>query len=202
MSVITFPLSVKVSKQSWAQQRNDVEFRSMFGAQAVEVSAPLWATSISAPTDRAENVGAFQAVMMQLRGRTNQLALWNMGRPVPLGTMRGAMTMAAAAQGATALAISASGQGGQTLTAGDYIGIGSGLTQQVVMVTATATADSSGNISVTVEPSLRNAFAAGAAVTWDHPCALFRRKSSASQWEYEPLTVGGMMIDLLEDNRP
>jgi hypothetical protein len=202
MSIITFPSTINVSKQVWIQQRNDVEFRSMFGAQAVEVSAPLWSTSISAPTDLEINGGAFQAVLMQLRGRTNQLALWNMGRPVPLGTMRGTMTLGTTAQGATSLAISATGQAGKTLTAGDYLGVGSGLTQQVVMVTATATADGSGNITVTTEPPLRNAFTAGSAVTWDHPCALFRRKSSTAQWDYEPKIVSGLLLDLLEDNRP
>jgi hypothetical protein len=202
MSVITFPSTIKVSKQTWIQQRNDVEFRSMFGAQAVEVTAPLWATAIYGPTDMEIYGGAFQAVIMQLRGRTNQLALWNMGRPVPLGTMRGSMTLGATSQGATSLVISATGQVGATLVAGDYLGVGSGLTQQVVMVTAAATSDGSGNITVTVEPPLRNAFTAGAAVTWNYRCALFRRKSSTAQWDYEPKIVSGLMLDLLEDNRP
>lgn len=202
MSVITFPTTLSVARQTWAQQRNDVEFRSMFGAQAVEVTAPLWSTSISAPVDLEINGGAWQAVLMQLRGRTNQLAMFNTGRPVPLGTMRGVMTLGTTAQGATSLVIAASGQAAKTLVAGDYLGVGSGLTQQVVMVTALATSDGSGNITVTIEPPLRNAFTSGSAVTWDRPCALFRRKTSAAQWDYEPKVVSGFSLELLEDFRP
>lgn len=199
--IIQFPLVLSTSKQTWGQQRNDIEFRSMFGAQALEGSGPLWTSTITAGAKPA-GVGQWQAILLQLRGRTNQLALWNMGRARPLGTMRGAMTMAATAQGATALAITATGQAGLTLLAGDYLGVGSALTQQVVMVMADAVANGSGVIAVVTEPPLRNGFTVGSVVTWDRPRALFRRKDSASTWNHEPGITNGMMLDLLEDPRP
>lgn len=203
MSIIQCPPGLGVAKQSWIQQRNDIEFRSMFGAQSVEGSGPLWASTITAPVASPATAGPWQTLLLMLRGRTNQLALWNMGRPVPLGTMRGVMALSgAAAQGATALSILSAGQGGKTLLAGDFLGIGAGLTQQVVMVLFDAVADGSGAVVVVTEPPLRNAAAAGALIVWNRPCALFRRKSSVSQWDYEPGTVGGMMLDLLEDSRP
>lgn len=199
MSIIQIPAGLSVGAQTWAQQRNDFEFRSMFGAQAVEAAGPMWLSSITATQKRPE---LWQALMLQLRGKTNQLALWNMGRPQPKGTMRGSMTIAATAQGATSLVITAAGQAGKTLLAGDYLGVGSGLTQQVVMVTADATANGSGVVAVSTEPALRNSFASGAGVTWYRPCALFRRKDSTSQWDYAPGTVSGMSLDLIEDWRP
>lgn len=206
MSVITFPDSLvdKVSRLPWGQQRNDMEFRSIFGAQALEGSGPLWTAAIEFGDMLESESGAVQALIMQLRGRTNQLALWNLARPAPLGTMRGTMTLSAdAAQGATSLSITAGvGQAGKTLLAGDFIGIGSGLTQQVVMVTADATANGSGVISVSIEPPLRNAFASGASVTWDKPKALFRRQSSKSSWDYASVLASGFSLDLLEDSRP
>lgn len=202
MSIIQFPANLFTGTQSWSQVRNDAEFRSIFGAQAQEVSAPLWATSITASMDPSQ-VGAWQALLLQMRGRANQVALWNKGREQPLGTMRGAMVLAAAAQGATTLTITAAGQAGKTLLAGDFLGVGAGLTQQVVMVVADAIANGGGAINVTTEPALRNSFATGAVVTWYRPCALFRRKDSTAQWDYEPgNVVKGMMLDLLEDWRP
>jgi len=199
MAIINVPAGFSVAAQIWEQQRMDVEFRSMFGAQAIEGSAPLWATTITASLKRPE---LWQALMLQLRGRTNQLALWNHGRPVPKGTMRGTMTAGATAQGATAMTVTATGQGSRTLLAGDYLGVGSGLTQQVVMLTADATANASGVIAVAFEPALRNALSAGAAVTWDRPKALFRSTESKASWEYAPGTVRGMSLRLLEDWRP
>ncbi|KQQ90389.1 phage tail tape measure protein [Massilia sp. Leaf139] len=200
MAIINVPTGLSVASQSWGQRRMDAEFRSVFGAQAIEGSAPLWETTITASLKRTE---LWQVLMMQLRGRTNQLALWNFGRPVPRGTMRGAMTAGATAQGATSMTVTASGQASKTLLAGDLLGFGAGLTQQVVMVTADATSNASGVITVSFEPALRSALSAGAAVTWDRPKALFRRTESKAGWEHEPGgIVRGMSISLLEDWRP
>jgi len=197
MSAIAFPaaLTSSVMRMNWSLVRNDMEFRSGFGAQAVEISSPLWA-----------------ALLMQLRGKTNQLELWDIVRPAPLGTMRGSMVLNSnAAQGATLLSIFASGEDIKTLLQGDLLGIGDGLTQQVVMVMEDAVSDGSGIILITIEPPLRNAFtgrtgsppAGGEAVTWDKPKALFRRQESKSNWDYGGAAlVGGFRLDLLEDVRP
>ncbi len=199
MAIIQVPTGLSVARQTWGQQRNDVEFRSQFGAQSVEVATPLWVSSITATPRR---VGLWHALIMQLRGKSNQLALWNMGRPQPLGTMRGAMTLGTTAIGATSLVITATGEAAKTLLAGDFLGVGTGLTQQVVMVIADAVSNGSGVITVTTEPPLRNAFTAGSTVTWYRPCALFRRQDSRSQWDIEPGVIKGMMLDLIEDPRP
>jgi hypothetical protein len=198
MAIISIPIGFSVARQTWEQQRNDLEFRSMFGAQAVELAAPVWTTTIDASLKRPEQ---WQVLMMQLKGRTNQVALWNFGRPVPKGSMRGTMTASATAQGATSMTITASGQSAKTLLAGDFIGVGSGLTQQVVMVTADATSNASGVITVTFEPALRNSLSAGASVVWDKPKALFRRAESKSGWIYEPGKVTDLSLSLREDWR-
>lgn len=377
MSVITFPDSLPVARCTWAQQRNDVTFRSGFGAQSVELSAPLWAVTLEATPGKARDGGGWQAFGMQTRGQTNQIALWNHARPVPLGTMRGTMTLSsAAAQGATSLSITsthnliqkstefdqspwtgsnytitpntdvapdgtmaadtvtdastssgeliqnisgfvvtntytasvhikkdatpkttrfvqlgltfygstverprvgldtstgeiAARQGplsasvsdagdywrlavtakssdplntggrieiraataagsnmitaaddgnvtgscvvwgaqvdlggltsyGKTLLQGDYLGIGSGLTQQVVMVVEDADSSDGRSITVQVEPALRNAFSIGEAVTWNRPKALFRRVNSRFGWENHAAVVEGFTLDLIE----
>lgn len=206
MSVIAFPatLSELVSQFRWEQKRNDSAFRSTFGAQAIEVTAPLWVASLvgNRVNDDSVSAGAWQALMMQLRGQTNQLALWNIARPVPIGTMRGTMTFNAnAAAGATSLSIVAAGENAKTLKQGDYLGFGSGLTQQVAMVIADATSNGSGVIAVTVEPALRNAFVIGNGITWDKPAVLFRRQNSIAGWDYSEMFVSGFGLDLIEDVR-
>jgi hypothetical protein len=69
------------------------------------------------------------------------------------------------------------------------------------MLTADATANGSGVITVSFEPALRNALSGGAVVTWDRPKALFRRTDSKAGWDYEPGTVKPMSMSLLEDWR-
>lgn len=206
MSVVNFPTDnlCVVEKFTFGQKRQDVLFRSNFGSQGMEISAPLWEVSLSAPTNYESVSGAWQALIMKLKGQVNQLAIWNMGRPVPSGTCRGSMTLSSsAAQGATSLVITAgSGQAAKTLKTGDMLGVGSGTTTQLLMIMADATADGSGVITVTVEPPLRNAFSSGSVVTWDKPCALFRRSDSKSAWEYSVNMASGFSLNLIEDVRP
>jgi len=64
-----------------------------------------------------------------------------------------------------------------------------------------ATADGSGLIAVNIQPPLRNAFSSSAAVTWDKPKALFRRKSNTLGWNYAPVAVSGFSMDFIEDWR-
>jgi hypothetical protein len=92
---------------------------------------------------------------------------------------------------------------GNTLKKGDLLGIGSGTTQQVVMVTEDAVSTSQGNIAVQFQPPLRNAFSAGQSVVWDKPKALFRRVSNELGWDYrgKNLVTSGMTLDLVEDTR-
>lgn len=202
MAVINFPAYLAVEKTTWGQKRNDIEFRSVFGAQAVETTAPLWVASVSAPSDFESLGGDWQAFLMRTRGRTNQVALWNLARPAPLGTARGSMTLGVAAnQGDVTLTISVAGQDGNTLLPGDLLGFGSGTTQQVVMVTALATV-AAGSVVVSTEPAVRNGITISSNVIWDKPTVLFRRANTSSQWSYDTNMAGGFSLDLIEDTRP
>lgn len=202
MSVINFPTTLVVSKASWAQVRKDMSFNSIFGSQSVEVSPPVWSVQMVSDSMNESSSGAWQSLLMQLKGQTNQLALWNVARPAPRGTMRGTMTInTTAAQGVTSLSIIASGEISKTLLQGDLIGVGTGATRQVVMVVADATSDGTGLITVTTEPALRNEQIATSAVEWDKPKAIFRRIQSTAKWDYESTFVSGLTLDLIEDSR-
>ena len=224
MSVITFSESLGVTMQGWRQARQTISFRSAFGAQSIEPGHPLWQTTIERGKiiSSSDEASAWMALLMRLRGGINQLAMWNKGRPVPRGTMRGEMVLAEdAAAGATTLVITGGySQMGMTLLQGDFLGIGDGLTQQVVMVLDDATADSEtlslsldfttqtygvgypGQITVTIEPPLRNAFSAGEEVRWDKPKVLFRVQNDILGWDYENVVINGFSLELLEDWRP
>jgi hypothetical protein len=204
MAVITFPSGLYPERMSWAQQRLAADFRSIFGAQSLDAAPPVWTVSVQFGKMTETQSGALKALLLQLRGATNPLAIWDMGRPAPVGTMRGTMTLASAVSaGAQSIPVTAGvGQAAKTLVRGDWLGLGSGTTQQVVMVVADAVANASGVITAAIEPPLRNAFASGAAVTWDKPKALFRRQSASAGWDYESTFASGFALNLLEDWRP
>jgi hypothetical protein len=202
MSIVTFPSTLDVEKFSWEYKPMDVTFSSNFGTQSIGGGMPKWAASISAPDIYEYQASQWQTLLMQLRGRQNQLALWNLARPVPLGTYRGSPTLSSSvAMGDTTMTFVDATQASKTLKVGDYVGIGSGLTQQVVMLVADATANGSGVITVTFEPPLRNAFATSTAITLDKPKALFRQTASSNKWDYSGVFASGFALDLQEDWR-
>jgi hypothetical protein len=202
MSVIAYPATLIPASMTWGQQRRDVIYSSVFGSQAVEAAAPLWIITIAGTVQKDSTAGQWQSLFLKLRGKVNQLEIFNIVRPVPLGTMRGTMTFNGNhSQGATTISISASGENAKTLLQGDFIGFGTTTTRQMVMVVADATSNGSGIISVTVEPPLRNAFSTGASITWDTPKLSCRVIQKDFIWNYSPGMVSGFSLNLVEDWR-
>lgn len=205
MSIISMTqfMANQITRMSWGQRRFDVTSRSVFGSQSIESGAPLWTAEIDIKPLMESEAGLWKATMLKLRGQTNQLELWDVRRPAPLGTMRGGLVLADdAAQGDETITIAGgAGQAGATLLQGDMLQLGSGETQQVIILTENGTADVSGDIQVTFQAPLRNAFSAGATVVYDRPKALFRRTDPDFQLNYEPVFVRGFAMTLIEDWR-
>jgi hypothetical protein len=208
MTVITFPSTLFVKSMRWERLDQDVTFSSVFGRQSATQMAPLWKAALTFNELDEASSGAYQSLLMKLEGSKHQLALWNVGRPVPLGTYTGAsgttvISGGTVAVGASSLTFTNATYASCTLVEGDMVGVnqGSTSTQQVVMVTADATANGSGVITVSVKPALRNTVTNGSTVILQQPKVLFRQQSNASGWDYERNTVSGFNLDLLEDPR-
>lgn len=202
MTVLTWN-DAEVSSFRWKKAHRAAVFASIFGSQSMEGAGPLWEVDLTGVPQYWAEAHQMMAFLESFDGYKNQLELWNLVQPVPLGTMRGTMVLSAdAAQGAKTLSIGAgSGQAGTTLLKGDLLGLGSGITQQVVRVAENATADGLGVISIQIGTPLRNAFASGAAVTWNKPKALFRQKTLNEGIEYQAVIGQPWSLSLIEDWR-
>lgn len=199
--IIDYPSTLTlVTGIEWGQDRRDLNFDSPFGSQSAELSPPVWTALLTPARFNRAEYAEWEMLLLSLDGRQNQLSLWHLDRPQPRGTMRGVMTLNGAhAQGDTVLYISAgAGEAGKTLLAGDHLGFGSGVTQQVVKVAADATADVNGDITVSVKGYLRTAFSTATSVTWDKPKALFRRLDSKVRMKHARGGVDGSSLDLIE----
>jgi len=203
MAVIQLPSTLKLKSLVVGQRRHDLDFSNPeSGNGSVRpLGPPQWTYSFTSD-DQMDLLQAseWEALQMQMRGRINRLEAWDVGKPAPLGTMRGTMTLNGAhAAGAVTLNISAAGQGSKTLLQGDWLRVASGLgTSQLVKVLGAATADVSGNIAVTVEPPLRLAFTSGTAVSWDKPTAFYQLESADASWKYERAIQGSFSLTLVE----
>lgn len=176
------------------------------GSVQVRVMAPpRWTLTLVQPERLALGEAAlWKALQVGLRGAANVLAAHDPLRPLPLGTLRGTPTLAAAAaEGDTTATLACGlGQAGATLVAGDWLQFGSGLgTSQMVMLMADAVVDGAGNCPIVFEAPLRAAMAAGTAVTWNKPLAYYRRASQGGvSWRgsNHGMLVQAMVLEMLE----
>ena len=207
MSIITWPIDlVPGAGTGWGQRRYDGTLESdITGArQDILLGPPRWTLSIQQPPDLdIVTAGRWQALVMQLRGRVNHLLAWDFGRPAPLGTWRGTMSLGASmAIGATTIQIASdASQAGRTLLPGDKLQIGTGLgTSQVVMVVSEATASGAGAGTIAIEPPARIALGSGTPVIWQRASAYFKAANSSQSWQYSEgsLFSSGLAIDLVE----
>lgn len=205
MAIITPSTSIIFGRFAFGQQGSDLsEVSEATGSVSTRLlGPPRWKLAVSSPRKLDDiQLAIWQPMMMMLRNRVNHLALWDCVHPVPMGTMRGTMTVSGtpAAGANTATITAGAGQAGTTLKATDWLQFGSGLGSQLVNLVADATANGSGVITVTFEPPLRVALSNGSAVTWDHPVAYYKMLNNSFMLDYEPgyLTKGSVALDLLE----
>ena len=198
MALITPPaILAQLSSGQLTLATNQRVSAAPFGGseQAVDLLNDRWLCSLNLPPNSQANAAELEAFIGSMRGQTNTVALSHPLRKAPRGSMRGTLTLAAAAaQGAATLSITGgAGQAGTTLLAGDLVGVG-GL---LLMVAADATANGSGVISVTLANRLRTAQSSGAAVTWNAPTVPMRLLQTSGV-QYQPGYAGAISLDFAE----
>ena len=110
MSIITLPATLKFGVDSGVGQRRFdllMQSDSNGSQQARLLGPPRWTLRLVQPEWLTlTEAGAWAALLMQMRGRVNVLAAWDVARPAPRGTARGSMvTSGTTAAGATFVAI-------------------------------------------------------------------------------------------------
>jgi hypothetical protein len=144
------------------------------------------------PAQRAQ----VEAWISTLRSGANRLTLHHIAHPAPYGTLRGSPTLSGAhAQGATTLLVA--GTNGQTLIAGDMLGVTTSAGAQLVRVVTGGTV-ASGTVSVAIEPALRAGASSGSAVVWDKPTALFRLAAPDWSAQFVPGEAPPITLEFVE----
>jgi hypothetical protein len=152
---------------------------------AVDLLAWRWMVALEMGDELTADAGPYEAFFNRLSGGVNDVRLWHFNRPVPLGTMRGAPTLASAAAQFTDV-LSVQTVAGATLLDGDFLG----LANQLLQVAEPATANGSGVMTVRLVNRLRAAVATSTAVLWDKPTARFVVPASQARFGH----VGGRML--------
>ena len=127
MSVITLPAAFQPTTCQLSLRTNQRVTASPFGGseQAIDLLNDRWVMTCELPPRLMRDGGWLEAFIGQMRGQTNTTRVHHFARPYPLGTVRGTLTLSAAAnQGARSLSVTGCVPSTGTLLAGDMLEVG------------------------------------------------------------------------------
>ena len=197
MSVLSWPTLTRAAPRvlDWSLQPNTQSFQSpLSGAvQTVELPGARWKASFLMENLTEADSALLQAFLVRLRGRAGRFYLYNFARDKPRGTQGGTPLVKGAGQSGTTLIIDGCTVGA-TLLAGDYFEVNG----ELKMVVASATANGSGEMTLTIEPPLRASPADNATVTLIQPKAVFMLAGDEAKWSTQPGKFSSFPIDCIE----
>jgi hypothetical protein len=167
MATFDHPTTLRPESMEWGSLKRVITSKSpITGAtETIEFPAERWQLSVTYPPLMVADAGLAEAFFSRVVGGVDRVRIYNFRRPVPLGTMRGSPTLAASVtRGDQQLQINTTG----TLRAGDFFKIGGQLFQAMFDASPVG-----GVLTVQLVQRVRAPLAAGSAVTWDRPTALF-----------------------------
>ena len=207
MSAPTYPLTPPTSPayttSRWALQRRTAMSQSPFtgNQQVAEFSSALWTVDLNLPPMRRATVANWQAFLLQLHGKRGTFLLGDPDAKTPRGAVNATVTVASAgAIGDFTLALNTASQASTTgiVKTGDYIQLGAGSAAKLYMICADANSDSSGNFSVTIEPSLKAAAGSGATATFTNTVGVFRLVDDNVAWDANQVSTYGVSLSRME----
>ncbi len=162
---------------------------------AVVIPGNRWMASVVIAKDSVAydtERGQLEALIATLRHGENRLAIWNLGRPRPNGTLQsGSPTLSGtAAVGATSLALT--GCSGSLLR-GDRIAAAG----QRFIVTADQS-PSGGDMTVSVWPPVRSSIGSSTALVYDKPTSLYIPSEPRFMFPYEGTERPAIALELME----
>lgn len=191
MTTITFPTLSRAAPASMEFNliSNTQTFTSPLDGSVYtsELPGARWAFSLDFPSLQEADAALLQAFLAKLRGQANTFTMHNWARPTPRGTAGGTPLVNNSSVSPTTLQTGASiitkgWSAGATMKAGDYFTMNT----ELKMCVADATADGSGNMTITFEPPIRNSPADNAAITVTRPTAVFMLTEPKSGWGSAP----------------
>jgi hypothetical protein len=194
MTTETFP-SIAPDRMRFGMVSNTQEHTSPLSGstQTIELPSPRWVAELTYQRRPPEQAALLQAFLAKLRGRAGRFYMPNFQRAIPRGTIAGTLQVNGAAQTGSSLILDGATPA-TSFAIGDYFSVN----YELKIVTAVATSDGAGNITVSFSPPLRASPADNAAVTLSSPTAIFRLEEDKSYWDDEAGLSSDFTISCIE----
>lgn len=199
MTTLTFPSLSRNGPAGFTFRKlsNTQTFESPFtaGVQTMVLPGARWACAARfdnlQPADRAKLL----AFLASLRGTAGRFYLGNLGQPTPRGTALGTPLIKGASQTGASL-ITDGWTAGATLLAGDFIGFNAGA--ELRMLIADATADGSGNMTLSLDEPIRVSPGDNTALVTAAPTCIMRLTGDEIGTDYNPGSFSNFTLDAVE----
>jgi hypothetical protein len=151
--------------------------------QVYEHQGARWEAEITLPPMNLDEARAWEAFFISLRGRKGTFL---MGNPLHNAFVTGVALSGTAPARSTS--ISVTGGAGQTINAGEYFQIGTGLDSHIHQVVETITLD--GSDVLTIEPPLRTSYN-NDSLNFTQPKGVWRLSSNDVEWSIDSASIYG-----------
>ena len=165
--------------------------------QVLELTGAKWNATYTLPPLTKAEAGEWIAFLTKLRGQANSFFAYDPARQTAQGTATGTPLVNGADQTGNTLATDGWTNSPLVLKAGDYIAVAATQRQRYMGV-ADATSNGSGEVTLTIEPSIRVSPQDGAGITVATPSCVMRLTSGDVAWNIDVAEHFGISFSAIE----
>jgi len=197
MTTYAIPTTVGFSSVEFGLENNNQVFTSPLSnsIQVSELTGARWYATFNLPPMKKDNALEYIGFLQRLQGRVHSFSGYDPNHRSPSGTY-GSSTLLVNGASQTGTSLITDGAQASTLVlkAGDFFSVNS----ELKMVTANATSDGSGNLTINFVPSLRSSPSDNAGLTLVNPVCTMKLTGDSTSYNINNSTIYGISFTGLE----
>jgi hypothetical protein len=197
MTTYAIPTTVGFSSVEFGLQNNNQVFESPLSnsIQVSELTGARWYATFNLPPMKKDNALEYIGFLQRLQGRVHSFFGYDANHRSPSGTIAGSTLLVNGAdQTGTSLILDGGANSTLVLKAGDFFSVNN----ELKMVTANATTDGSGDVTVNFVPSLRSSPSDDASITTVNPVCTMKLTGDSTTYSINTSSIYGISFSGVE----
>ncbi len=197
MTTYTIPTTVGFSSVEFGLENNNQVFESPLSnsIQVSELTGARWYATFNLPPMKKDNALEYIGFLQRLQGRVHSFFGYDANHRSPSGTIAGSTLLVnGASQTGTSLVLDGGANSTLVLKAGDFFSVNN----ELKMVTANATTDGSGDVTVNFVPSLRSSPSDDASITTTNPVCTMKLTGDSTTYSINTSSIYGISFSGVE----
>tara|TARA_R100001443_G_scaffold16766_4_gene27179 strand:- start:1127 stop:1726 length:600 start_codon:yes stop_codon:yes gene_type:complete len=197
MTTYAIPTTVGFSSVQFGLENNNQVFESPLSnsIQVSELTGARWYATFNLPPMKKTNALEYIGFLQRLQGRVHSFYGYDANHRSPSGTIAGSTLLVnGASQTGTSLVLDGGANSTLVLKAGDFFSVNN----ELKMVTADATTDGSGDVTVNFVPSLRSSPSDDASITTTNPVCTMKLTGDSTTYSINSSTIYGISFSGVE----